>query len=104
LSTANNKSSARDIRPGMFVTRANCDSEHQPYLGRVISEIDYTEFIEIMFGDADRSLGQALYEHDRTHYSDLEEWMHYEILWPDAQITIEPRLNIHPVHVDEIES
>ena len=85
------------ILPGMLVYKKHHQEESQPFYGIVVREIDYTEWIGIMFADDPDDLGNILLRHDRQNDVDPAQWLHYEILWPDESRTIEGATSIRAV-------
>lgn len=89
----------RDFPPGTLITKVHDQAEDAPIPGMIVSQIDYADFVEIMFGD-DR-LGTQLSDMMMERYSEewLEpnDWVHYEVMWPDSSITIEPLAQIRRV-------
>ena len=85
------------ILPGRLVYKKHHQAEPRPFYGIVIREIDYTEWIGIMFADDPDDLGNILLQHDRKSEVDPAQWLHYEILWPDGSTTIESAISLRAV-------
>ena len=84
--------------PGRLVYKKHHQAEPKPFCGIILREIDYTEWIGIMFAEDPDDLGNILLQHDRKTEVDPAQWLHYEILWPDGTRTIESATSLRAVH------